>query len=61
MGWAFVVQGGVFADGVVERFDVFEQTQPNFGTGLVLLVVNQLFLQGGEERFYRAAKSAEVW
>ena len=58
LGWAFVVQGGVFADGVVERFDVLEQTQPNFGTGLVLLVVNQLVLQRGEERFHRGVVPA---
>ncbi|MCA9031172.1 MAG: hypothetical protein KDA66_10210, partial [Planctomycetaceae bacterium] len=52
LGWAFVTQVRVFTDGVVERFDVFEQAQADLRLGLIL-VVDQLYLQSAQERLHR--------
>ena len=41
------------SDSDVEDFDVFEEALAGLGVGLVGLVVNEFFLQGGEERFHR--------
>ena len=41
------------ADSVVEHFDVFEEAPAGLGVGAVVLVVDEFFLQGGEERLHR--------
>ena len=41
------------ADSVVEHFDVFEEALAGLGVGAVVFVVDEFFLQSGEERFHR--------
>ena len=43
------------ADAVVEDLDVFEEALAGLGSGLVVLVVDEFFLQGGEEGLVRHA------
>jgi len=44
----------VSADTVVEHFNVFKQSLTGLGSGLILLVVDQFFLQRRKERFQSA-------
>ena len=42
------------AGSVVEHFDVLEEALPGLGVGAVVFVVDEFFLQGGEERLRRS-------
>ena len=46
------------SDTVVKDFDVFEQAVPGIHSGFVLVMVDEFFLQRGEERFYRGVVPA---
>ncbi len=52
-GSTSVSEGGVSSDTVVKDVDVFEQALTSFGAGFVLFVVDEFFLQSGEEGFHR--------
>lgn len=45
-----VAEGGVSPDSVVEDFDGLEEALTRCVAALVLLVMHEFFLQGGEER-----------
>ena len=48
-----VSQRGVSTDAVIKDFDVFKQALAGFVSGLIPLVMNEFFLQGGKEAFHR--------